>query len=98
MVASRPKPLGNKKKRDELKKRQKLDESWKTVCCCLCTDESTRQFFWEAMEKYSLLITLLSKQIGQAPEFEQWKRQGWISEKAVVTLCNALKRVLSQTF
>lgn len=92
MVASKPKPLGNKKKPDELKKTQKPDELWKTVCCCLCADESTRKFLWEAMERYTLLVNLLSKQIGHAPEFEQWKRQGWVSEKAVVTLCDALKQ------
>ena len=80
------------KKFNQLKKKKKLDELYKTVCCCLCVDEATRKFLWEAMERYTLLVNLLLEQVGHSPEFEQWKQQGWVSEDAVKQLCDALKQ------
>ncbi|HEY9631209.1 MAG TPA: type V CRISPR-associated protein Cas12k [Coleofasciculaceae cyanobacterium] len=83
MAVSRPKPSEKKKK---------LDELYKVVCCWLCVDEATRKIIWEAMEKYTLLVNLLTERVAQLPEFEQWRQQGWVPEKAVMGMCQALKQ------
>lgn len=88
MVTSKP---GDEKKPNKLKNKKKPDGFYRTVCCHLCVDEATRKFLWEAMERYTLLVNLLLEQVGQSPEFEKWKCQGWVPDQEVKKLCEFIK-------
>ncbi|MBD1998465.1 hypothetical protein H6G00_17820 [Leptolyngbya sp. FACHB-541] len=84
--------LKEKQKSDKLRKKEESDKLYKTVCCYLCADELTRKFLWEVMEKHGLLINALLDQVGHSLEFEEWKQQGWLPDKALVEWCKALKQ------
>lgn len=86
MVVSKSKPF--KKSR----KKENPDELWRVICCCLSADGATRQFFWKAMVKYTLLVNRLLEQVGQLPEFKQWQEKGTLSKEPVKKLCAALRK------
>ena len=65
-----------------------------TIQCRLCASEQTRQYFWESMEKYTLLVNELLEKIAQHPQFQEWQKKGDISREAVRKILNPLKESL----
>jgi len=63
-----------------------------TIQCCLCANEETRRYFWEWMEKYTLLVNELLEKIAQHPQFQEWQKKGDISRKAVREILNPLEK------
>lgn len=62
-----------------------------TIQCRLCANEETRRYFWEWMEKYTLLVNELLGKIAQHPQFQQWQKKGNISRNVVREILNPLK-------
>ncbi|HEY9669955.1 MAG TPA: type V CRISPR-associated protein Cas12k [Waterburya sp.] len=65
-----------------------------TIQCRLCASEQTRRYWWESMEKYTLLVNELLEKIAQHPQFQEWQKKGDISRKTVRTILNPLKESL----
>lgn len=64
-----------------------------TIQCRLCTSEQTRRYFWELMEKYTLLVNELLEKIAQHPQFPEWQKQGNISRQVVREIIQPLKEI-----
>jgi Fe-S-cluster formation regulator IscX/YfhJ len=62
-----------------------------TIQCRLCASEQTGQYFWESMEKYTLLVNELLEKIAQHPQFQEWHKKGDITRVAVREILNTLK-------
>lgn len=68
-----------------------MNMSMFTIQCRLCASEQTRQYFWESMEKYTLIVNELLEKIAQHPQFQEWQKTGNISREAVRKILNPLK-------
>lgn len=55
----------------------------KTIRCCLCVDEATRKFFWEAMVAYTLLVNHLFIEVAKHSEFEKWQSKGFVPRQSI---------------
>lgn len=58
----------------------------KTIRCCLCVDEATRKFFWEAMVEYTLLINYLFTEVAKHPQFQEWQLKEAVAQKPIKKL------------
>ncbi|MBL1179273.1 type V CRISPR-associated protein Cas12k [Pantanalinema sp. GBBB05] len=58
----------------------------KTIRCCLCVDEATRKFFWEAMVAYTLLVNHLFTEIAKHPQFPDWQLKGVVPRQPIEEL------------
>lgn len=58
----------------------------KTIRCCLCVDEATRKFFWEAMVAYTLLANHLFAEIAKHPQFPDWQLKGVVPRQPIEEL------------
>jgi hypothetical protein len=64
-----------------------------TIQCRLCANEETRRYFWELMEKHTILVNELLEKIAQHPQFPEWQKQGNISRQAVREILKPLKKI-----
>ncbi|MBD1808868.1 hypothetical protein H6F98_25930 [Microcoleus sp. FACHB-SPT15] len=62
-----------------------------TTQCSLSASEETRQYFWELMEKHTLLVNELLEKIAQHPQFQEWQKKGAISRNPVRGILAPLK-------
>ncbi len=60
-----------------------MDMSMFTIQCRLSASEETRRYFWELMEKYTLLVNELLEKMAQHPQFQEWQKKGAISGDTV---------------
>jgi IS605 OrfB family transposase len=58
----------------------------KTIRCCLCGDETTRKFFWEAMVSYTLLVNHLLAEVANHSQFQEWQSKGDIPRQPIEKL------------
>jgi len=70
-----------------------MNMSMFTIQCRLCTNEETRRYFWELMEKHTILVNELLEKIAQHPQFPEWQKQGNISRQAVREILKPLKKI-----
>jgi hypothetical protein len=64
-----------------------------TIQSRLCASEETRRYFWELMEKHTLLVNELLEKIAQHPQFQEWQKKGTISDDIVRTILASLKKI-----
>ena len=62
-----------------------------TIQSRLCASEETRRYFWELMEKHTLLVNELLEKIAQHPQFQEWQKKGAISGNTVRGILAPLK-------
>ncbi len=63
-----------------------------TIQCRLVASEPARQQLWQLMaESNTPLINELLQQVGQHPDFEQWRHKGKLPAAVVSQLCQPLK-------
>ncbi len=69
-----------------------MNMSMFTIQCRLSASEETRRYFWELMDKHTLLVNEVQEKIAHHPQFQEWQKKGTISRKTVKGILAPLKK------